>query len=81
MITIQAASILALCQATGLSATIKSVESMVVLLWLGSGLNKHVNFGVYLFLTGLREVTEPSDTSTANYEQMFGAIVKNVSWW
>ncbi len=30
-----------------------------------SGLNKHVNFGVYLFLTGVREVTEPTDTSTA----------------
>ncbi len=30
-----------------------------------SGLNKHVNFGVYLFLTGVREVIEPSDTSTA----------------
>ena len=31
-----------------------------------SGLNKHVNIGVYLFLTGVPEVTEPSDTSSAN---------------
>ena len=30
-----------------------------------SGLNKHVNFGVCLFLTGVREVPESSDTSTA----------------
>ena len=29
------------------------------------GLYNHVNFDVYLFLTGVREVTEPSDTSTA----------------
>ncbi len=29
-----------------------------------SGLNKHVNFGVCLFLTGVRVVPEPSDTST-----------------
>ncbi len=45
-------------------------------MWLGSGIvrprprcsghNKHVNFGVCLFLTGLREVPEPSDTSTAS---------------
>ncbi len=49
---------------------------MVVLVWLGSGmvrprprcsgLNKHVNFGDCLFLTGVREVPEPSDTSMAN---------------
>ncbi len=48
---------------------------LVVLVWLGSGtvrprprcsgLNKHVNFGVCLFLTGVREVPEPSGTSTA----------------
>ena len=46
------------------------------LVWLGSctvrprprcsGLDKHVNLGVCLFLTGVREVPEPSDTSTAN---------------
>ncbi len=49
---------------------------MVVLVWSGScmvrprprysGLNKHVNFGVCLFLTGVLEVPEPSHTSTAN---------------
>ena len=49
--------------------------SLVVLVWSGSctvcarprcsGVNKHVIFGVCLFLTGIREVTEPSDTSTA----------------
>ncbi len=27
---------------------------------------KYLNFGVCLFLTGIREVAEPSDTSTAN---------------
>ena len=47
----------------------------MVLVWLGSGtvrphprcsgLNKHINFGVCLFLTGVREVPGPSDTSTA----------------
>ncbi len=47
---------------------------LVVLVWLGScsseasrrgsGLNKHVNFGFYLFLTGVRVVPEPTDTST-----------------
>ncbi len=31
-----------------------------------SGLNKHVNFGFCLFLTGVRVVPEPSDTSTTN---------------
>ena len=49
-------------------------DPIVVLVWLGScmvrprprclGLNKHVNFEVNFFLTGVREVTEPSDTST-----------------
>ncbi len=44
--------------------------------WLGSckvrlrpwcsGLNKHVNFGVYLFLKGVHEVTELSNRSTAS---------------
>ena len=29
-----------------------------------SGVNKHVHFGVCLFLTGVCEVTEPSDTRT-----------------
>ncbi len=53
-----------------------AVYLMVVLVWLGSGkvrprprcsgLNKHVNFGVCLFLTGVREVPEPSHTSTTN---------------
>ncbi len=31
-----------------------------------SGVNKHVNLGVCLFLTGVRKVTESSDTSTPN---------------
>ncbi len=51
-----------------------SLPPLVVLVWLGSGtvrprprcsgLNKHVNFGVCLFLTGVRVVPKPSDTST-----------------
>ncbi len=59
-------------------------------MWLGSckvrprpkcsGLNNHVNFGVCLFLTGVRVVPEPSDTSTTNgdsptFAHLFGHLV------
>ena len=55
---------------------------MVVLMWLGSctvrprprcsGLNKHVNFGICLFLTGLREVLQIHGN---------GVDVSNADWW
>ena len=32
----------------------------------GSGVNKQMDLVFYLFLTGVREVAEPSDTSTPN---------------
>ncbi len=32
----------------------------------GSGVNKQMDLVFYLFLTGVREVAEPLDTSTAN---------------
>ena len=47
---------------------------MVVLVWSGSctvrprrsDVNKQMDLVFYLFLTGVREVAEPSDTSTPN---------------
>ncbi len=57
-------------------------------MWLGSGmvrphsrclgLNKHVNFGVCLFLTGVREVPEPSDPSTASVRGQNGFWPKSL---
>ncbi len=48
---------------------------LVVLVWSGMctvrprprclGFNKHVHFAVYLCVTGVHELTEPPDTSTA----------------
>ncbi len=64
-----------------------TISHLVVLVWLGSGmvrphsrclgLNKHVNFGVCLFLTGVREVPEPSDPSTASvlFVLFFSALI------
>ena len=42
-----------------------------------SGLNKHVNFGFCLFLTGVRVVPEPRDTSTTNAVSLsFGKLTR-----
>ncbi len=66
---------------------------LVVLVWLGSctvqprlrcsGFNMQVNFVVYLCLTGVREVPEPSDTSTAIDSQRpeILEVVQHVNFW
>ncbi len=44
-----------------------------------SDLNKHVNFGFCLFLTGVRVVPEPSDTSTTNGMLSLTGAAENAS--